>query len=108
MKKVDVALAMISLLTDPNGLWYGFGLRGRVIAYNSEHVLQPPRSLEALLNPKWKGRKLAMSDSHNSPIHASLYQTFNQYRLEKPLKLSYAHVADALPEALKAVRETLN
>jgi len=44
--------------TDSQGRWYGFGLRGRVIAYNTERVSaeESPRHLEDLLKPKWKGR----------------------------------------------------
>lgn len=43
---------------DRDRLWYGFALRVRVIAYNSNRVSsdQAPRSLEDLLDPKWKGR----------------------------------------------------
>ncbi len=43
---------------DSQGRWYGFGLRGRVIAYNTERVSaeEAPRRLEDLLKPKWKGR----------------------------------------------------
>ncbi len=43
-------------LHDPNHLWYGFGLRGRVIGYHTGRVPEPPRSLEETLDPKWKGR----------------------------------------------------
>jgi len=43
---------------DASGRWYGFGLRGRVIAYNSERVAEEeaPKSLEDLLASKWQGR----------------------------------------------------
>ncbi|MCK4960496.1 MAG: extracellular solute-binding protein [Planctomycetes bacterium] len=43
---------------DRNRLWYGFALRVRVIAYNSNRVSpdEAPRSLEDLLDAKWKGR----------------------------------------------------
>ena len=43
--------------SDPNGQWYGFALRGRVIAYNTEKVSSndAPRSLEDLLDKKWEG-----------------------------------------------------
>lgn len=44
--------------TDGQGRWYGFALRGRVIAYNTERVSakEAPRSLEDLFDGKWKGR----------------------------------------------------
>lgn len=42
----------------PQGLWYGFGLRGRVIAYHTQRVseAEAPRRLEDLLDKKWQGR----------------------------------------------------
>ena len=43
---------------DPNSRWHGFGLRGRVIAYNTKRVAKAdaPRLLEDVLDSKWKGR----------------------------------------------------
>jgi len=43
---------------DPNGRWYGFALRTRVIAYNTARVsaVDAPKCLEDLLDSKWKGR----------------------------------------------------
>ena len=43
---------------DPNGRWYGFALRARVIAYNTQRVdpNDAPRCLEDVLDKKWKGR----------------------------------------------------
>lgn len=45
-------------LRDPQGRWFAFALRARVIAYNTERVPsdQAPRSIEDLLDPKWKNR----------------------------------------------------
>ncbi len=45
-------------LRDPDGLWHGFALRARVIAYHTGRVKpdEAPRKLEDLLDPKWKGR----------------------------------------------------
>jgi len=216
-------------LRDPNHLWHGFGLRGRVIGYHIERVPAPPRSLEDVLDPKWKGRvvmatpefgttggdvaswfvhygtdraqailyglrhngirlvegnstavrtvatgqadlcftdtddiyaaqrngwplamvpldqagagslaipntaalvkdgpnaehgrslmafllsdslerHLAASDSHNSPIHASLKDDFREFRLDRPLAIDYKHVADQLTEAIGKAREML-
>ncbi|MBN2138787.1 MAG: extracellular solute-binding protein [Sedimentisphaerales bacterium] len=47
-----------ALFMDPNGLWHGFALRGRVIGYSTERVSpeDAPRSLEDVLDSKWKGR----------------------------------------------------
>jgi iron(III) transport system substrate-binding protein len=48
---------------DPNGQWYGFGLRARVIAYNTRRVdaNDAPRCLEDVLDKKWKGRLVMAS-----------------------------------------------
>ncbi len=51
-----------ALFSDPNSRWYGFALRGRVIGYNTKKVSaeEAPRSLDDVLDGKWKGR-LAMA-----------------------------------------------
>jgi iron(III) transport system substrate-binding protein len=51
------------LFLDPKNRWYGFGLRARVIAYNTQRVSteQAPRSLEDCLDNKWKGRLVMAS-----------------------------------------------
>lgn len=44
-------------LRDPNGLWYGFSVRARTIAYNPTKVKAGELSTYAdLADPKWKGR----------------------------------------------------
>ena len=50
-------------LADPNGLWYGFALRARVIGYNTNKVSaqEAPKSLEDVLDAKWKGRLVMAS-----------------------------------------------
>ena len=216
---------------DPNGCWYGFALRGRVIGYNTNRVpaAEAPRSLEDVLAAKWKGRlvmaspafgttggdvaswfahygpdrarqilhalkdnevrlvssnsmavrmvatgqadicftdtddiyahqrngwpvamnfldqggdgvlaipntavlvkggpnpknaeilmrfllsealerRLAESDSHNSPLHAEVAKEYPQYAIPHPLAVDYGRVADFLPEAIQAAREIL-
>ncbi|MEN6306999.1 MAG: extracellular solute-binding protein [Anaerohalosphaeraceae bacterium] len=46
------------LFRDEKRLWYGFSLRGRVIAYNTTKVSpeKAPRTLEDILKPEWRGR----------------------------------------------------
>ncbi len=53
----------LATFSDPNGCWYGFALRGRVIGYNTNRVppAEAPKSLEAVLDPKWKGRLVMAS-----------------------------------------------
>lgn len=41
---------------DAAGYWTGFAARARVIIYNTELVSEPPRSIQELANPEWKGR----------------------------------------------------
>lgn len=45
-------------LADPEGRWYGFGLRARVAAWHTGRVRsdEAPSRLEDLLDPKWRGR----------------------------------------------------
>jgi len=52
-------------LREPNGLWYGFSTRARLIAYNKDKV-KPAEvpTYESLADPKWKGR-LCMRSSTN-------------------------------------------
>lgn len=41
---------------DPDHAWTGFAARARVIVYNTKAVKDPPRTLAALSDPKWRGR----------------------------------------------------
>jgi len=54
----DATKSRPALYADPNGRWYGFALRARVIAYSTERVSaeDAPKSLEDALDSKWKGR----------------------------------------------------
>jgi iron(III) transport system substrate-binding protein len=50
---------------EPNGLWYGFSLRARLIAYNKAKVKPAEvQSYEDLADPRWKGR-VCMRSSTN-------------------------------------------
>lgn len=56
---------------DPNGQWFGFSARARVIAYNKEAVKPGQiRDYEDLADAKWKGRICIRSSSH--PYNLSL------------------------------------
>jgi len=52
-----------------DGRWYGFALRARVIAYNTKRVSHgdAPRSLESLLDGKWKGRLVMATPEFGTP-----------------------------------------
>jgi iron(III) transport system substrate-binding protein len=61
---------------DPGRRWTGFGARARVIVYHTERVADPPRSIEALAEPRFKGR-VAMANPRfgTTAAHvAALYQ----------------------------------
>jgi len=56
---------------DPDGQWFGFSARARVIAYNKETVKAGEiRNYEDLADPKWRGRICVRSSSH--PYNLSL------------------------------------
>lgn len=59
----EVAKGWPAVFADPNGLWHGFGLRARVIGYNTTRVSteEAPKSLEEVLDAKWKGRLVMAS-----------------------------------------------
>lgn len=48
------------MFKDPEGFWTGFAARARVIIYNTNLTDDPPRTLAAFTDPRWKG-KLAMA-----------------------------------------------
>lgn len=50
---------------DPDGYWFGFSARARVIAYNKT-VVKPGdiRSYEDLADPRWKGKVCTRSSGH--------------------------------------------
>lgn len=50
---------------EPTGLWYGFSMRARVIAYDKARV-NPAEipTYESLADPKWKGKICVRSSSH--------------------------------------------
>lgn len=55
-----------SYLRQPQGLWFGFSKRARVIMYNKAQIKPSQLSTyEDLANPKWKG-KIVMRSSNNT------------------------------------------
>ncbi len=52
-------------LRDPDGTWFGFSKRARVILYNKEKVKpEEVPTYESLADAKWKGRLLTRSSGH--------------------------------------------
>ncbi len=62
-------------LRDPDGQWFGFTSRARVLIYSKERIKPEELSTyEDLADPKWKGRILARSSSniYNQSLLASI------------------------------------
>lgn len=80
---------------DPQGQWFGFSARARVIAYNKLAVKPGEiRSYEDLADPRWKGRICIRSSSH--PYNLSLIGSM------------IAHLGEAKAEAwLRGLRNNL-
>jgi iron(III) transport system substrate-binding protein len=76
-----------ALYADPNGCWYGFALRARVIAYNTTRISadDAPRCLEDVLDSKWKGR-LVMSTPEFGTTGGDVASWFAHYDTAKATK----------------------
>ena len=61
-----LARAVPAHLRDPDGSWFGFSKRARVILFNKEKVpaASAPQNYEDLADPKWKGKILIRSSGH--------------------------------------------
>ncbi|MDK3023046.1 Fe(3+) ABC transporter substrate-binding protein [Cupriavidus taiwanensis] len=71
---------------DPNGEWFGFSARGRVIAYNKTAVKAGDiASYEDLADPKWKGKVCTRSGGHvyNLSLVSSLIAHDGEARTEQ-------------------------
>ncbi len=51
-------------LRHPDGHWFGFSQRARVIFYSKERVAEPPQTYAELADPKWKGKICIRSSSN--------------------------------------------
>ncbi len=54
-----------SYLQDADNTWFGFSQRSRIIFYNKEAFSEPPKSYEALADPKYKGM-ICIRSSNNT------------------------------------------
>jgi iron(III) transport system substrate-binding protein len=72
-------------LRDPNGMWFGFSVRARVIMHDRAKVKTTEIArYEDLADPKWKGRICARSGSHvyNLSLTASMIAALGASRAE--------------------------
>lgn len=71
---------------DPNGNWFGFSARARVIVY-SKTTIQPNsiKDYEDLADPKWKGKICTRSSGHvyNLSLIASLVANIGEEKTER-------------------------
>ncbi len=73
-------------LRNPEGLWFGFTKRARVIMYNKDKVKPEELSTyEDLADPKWKGRIIIRSSSniYNQSLVASLIEAHGEEKTEE-------------------------
>src|SRR5262245_45807976 len=80
----------------PDGLWYGFSTRARIIAYNKA-VVKPGdiSSYEDLANPKWKGKICTRSAGHvyNLSLMSSLVNYNGEAKTEEWAKAVAGNLA---------------
>ncbi|MEL4896615.1 Fe(3+) ABC transporter substrate-binding protein [Crocosphaera sp. Alani8] len=83
-------------LRNPEGLWFGFTRRARVIMYNQENVNPEELSTyEDLADPKWKGRIIIRPSSniYNQSLVASLIEIHGEEKTEEWVKGFVANFA---------------
>ena len=65
LKSAVLETRIPAALHHPNGLWFGFSVRARVIAYDKLKIKAGEiTTYEDLANPKWKGKICVRSGSH--------------------------------------------
>lgn len=73
-------------LRHPDGLWFGFATRARVIVYNKDKVsaADAPKRYEDLADPRWKGKVCMRSSSsvYNLSLMASLIHHLGEEKAE--------------------------
>jgi iron(III) transport system substrate-binding protein len=82
----------------PDGMWYGFSTRARVIAYSKERVKPGEISAyEDLANPKWKGKICTRSAGHvyNLSLMSSLVNHIGEAKTEEWAKAVASNLARA-------------
>jgi iron(III) transport system substrate-binding protein len=86
VKSVTLDARIPASFREPNGLWYGFSLRARVIAYNKARVKPAEvRNYEDLADAKWKGRVCMRSSSniYNLSLMGALIDHLGEAKAEE-------------------------
>jgi iron(III) transport system substrate-binding protein len=86
-----------AMFADPNARWYGFALRARVIAYNTKRVAaeDAPRTLEDVLNSKWKER-LVMAKPEFGTTGGDVASWFAHYGVDRAREILLALKANKI------------
>jgi iron(III) transport system substrate-binding protein len=91
----------------------GHGTQGPLVIPNTAALVkggphpEAARRLMAFLLGEDVERRLARSDSHNTPVHASLAGEFPEYAITGRLPVDYEKVADCTPAAIRAATKIL-
>lgn len=83
---------------EPSGLWFGYSLRARVIAYNKARVKAGEiDTYEGLADPKWKGRVCMRSSTsiYNLSLMGALISHVGEAQAEAWAKAVHANLAHA-------------
>lgn len=82
-------------LRHPDGHWYGFSQRARMIFYNKNEVTNPPRSYAELAHPRYKGMVCARSSGniYQQSLLAALIEHYGEDAAEKWAAAFYANFA---------------
>jgi iron(III) transport system substrate-binding protein len=81
---------------EPGGLWFGFSLRARIIAYSKANVQKGElKSYEDLADPKWKGRICMRSSTniYNLSLMGALIDHLGEAQAEAWAKAVRANLA---------------
>ncbi len=71
---------------DPGDHWIGFAARARVIVYNTKKVTEPPKTIDELATPAWRGR-VAMANPRFGTTAAHVAAIAQERGEEGALKL---------------------
>jgi iron(III) transport system substrate-binding protein len=95
IKSATLDKAVPAQYRDPNGLWYGISMRGRVVYASKERVKQNAISYEELSDPKWKGKICIRSGQHmyNNALFAAYIVKHGEAKAEEWLKGLKANLA---------------
>ena len=85
LKSAVLEARIPAALHHPNGLWFGFSVRARVIAYDKSKIKAGEiTTYEDLADPKWKGKICVRSGSHiyNLSLGSSMIAAIGEAKTE--------------------------